>query len=233
MRIHGLVADPQEWRAADTLSEARLWSERHATKLDERIGASKTAILTSGWPFRDQPPTAPPIAETDTLGQIVELLMRDRISWQRAHFEAAAWYARQGDTLETIREYQTLASVMPFDALPLLRLGEFLVQTGAIADAGNAFRESLQKEETGRGYAGLGGIALLSGAIPEAAAYYEKAVRLSATAEDRAESQYVLALLHLRSGNRERAAQELKEILEAVPTHRQAAELLSRIGEAR
>ncbi len=230
LRAHGLAADARAWHAADTLSEARLWNERSATRLDEMIGARKTAILTSGWPFRDQPPSVPSVPETDTLGQIVGLVMRDRISWERAHMEAAAYYARRQDIREAAQEYRVVAAEMPFDPSPLVRLGELYAHTGQVDEARQAFQGSLQREETARGYSGLGGIALLAGAIPEAASYYEKAVTLSLSPEERAESQYILALLLLRSGNRERAVQELKDVLKAVPSHRQATELLSRIA---
>jgi tetratricopeptide (TPR) repeat protein len=231
LRSHGLVVqDADAWRDADTLSDTRLWNERNATELDEMIGARKTAILTSGWPFGDQPPAVPSVLDTDTLGQIVELFMRDRISWERAHLEAAAYFTRHGSFEDAVREYRVVAAEVPFDATPLVMLGELFARAGKTDQAREAFQHSLQREETSRGYSGLGGIAVLGGAIAEATREYEKAVQLARSPEERGGSQYVLALLYLRSGDRERAVQELKEVLKENPSNRQAAELLSRIG---
>jgi tetratricopeptide (TPR) repeat protein len=231
LRSHGLVMqDTSAWRAADTLSETRLWNERNATTIDEMIGARKTAILTSGWPFRDQPPAVPSVPENDTLGQIVELYTRDRISWERAHLDAAAYYGRHRTYNDAVREYQVVAAEVPFDATPLVMLGELLVRAGRTGEAREAFQRSLQREETARGYSGLGGIALLDGALAEATRDYEKAIQVARSPEERGESRYVLALLYLRSGDRGRAMQELKEVLKESPSNRQAAELLSRIG---
>jgi tetratricopeptide (TPR) repeat protein len=201
LRAHGLVGDVQAWQVADTLSDTRLWTERNATELDEMIGARKTAILTSGWPFRDQPPTIPSLPPADTLGQIVDLVIRDRINWERAHLEAAAYYARHQQLDSAAREYRVVAAEAPFEAFPLIRLGELLLQAGNVDGAQEAFRRSLQREETSRGFAGLGGIALRAGNIREAASSYQRALQLARTPEERAESAYALALLHLRSGD--------------------------------
>jgi Flp pilus assembly protein TadD len=229
LRARGLLADATGWRAADTLSEARLWEERSATRLDEMIGARKTAILTSGWPFRDQPPTVSSIPPTDTLGQIVELYVRDKIGWDRAHMEAAAHYTSRKEVQEAAREYLTVAKEFPFDASPLVLLGSLYLSAGLVADARLAFQGSIEREESAEAYSGLGKVHLLGGDIPDAASCFEKSVRLARTPEQRAENQYALALLHLRSGNPDLAVQELREIVKEVPTNRQAAELLSRI----
>jgi tetratricopeptide (TPR) repeat protein len=228
LRAHELVADAPAWRVADTLSEARLWDERCATRLDEMICAQKTAVLTSGWPFRDQPPTVPSVLPTDTLGQIVELYMRDQISWAGAHMEAAAYYASRGEVGEAAREYLTIAEEMPFDTSPLIELGQLYLGAHQTDNARLAFQRSLGRDETSGGYAGLGKVRLYEGAVGDAALCFERALRLARTPEERAESEYQLALLHLRWGDRQRAVQELREAVKAMPSHRQAAELLSR-----
>ena len=233
LRAHGFVGDAGEWHPADTLNDARLWEERSATVLDEMVAARKTAILTSGWPFRDEPPTVTAIPMTDTLGEFVELLSRSRLSWKDAHMEAAAYYSLHRNFNEAFREYRVVAIELPLDPTPLVSLGELLVRAGKPDEARQAFQRSLQREETTRAYSGLGGIALLAGAVTEAASYYQKAVGISHTLEERAEGRYNLALLYLRTGDRERAREGLKEVVRTMPSHREATELLARISQAR
>ncbi len=233
LRAHGFVADAGEWHPADTLTEARLWEERNATILDELIAARKTAILTSGWPFRDQPPTLQAIPSTDTLGQIVEVATRGGLSWKDAHMDAAAYYSLQLNLSEAVREYRTVAGELPFDPTPLVSLGELLARAGKPDEARQAFQRSLEREETARAYSGLGALTLHAGAVMEAASYYQKAVGLSHSTEERAEGQYKLALLHLQTGDRTRAREVLMEVVRTMPSHREAAELLARISEER
>ncbi|HEX7571695.1 MAG TPA: hypothetical protein VF514_01275, partial [Bacteroidota bacterium] len=85
IRRLGLISPRKAWKERDTVSDERLWAERPVTPLDERIAARKVEILTSGWPFRNGPPTVSAVGSADTLGQIVEQVTRSPWTWERAH----------------------------------------------------------------------------------------------------------------------------------------------------
>ena len=108
MRTHGLLSAPDQWRAADTISEASLWSHRPLTQLDEAIALRRTEILMSGWPFQpiDRPPDEVPAG--NTLAAIADSVVVGELGWDDGHRSAASYEERKGDTTLAGADYRLL-----------------------------------------------------------------------------------------------------------------------------
>jgi tetratricopeptide (TPR) repeat protein len=231
MEQRGLLAPPAMWTRLDSVAERRLWDDRPVTDLDELIAQRRTEILVSGWPFSSRSiPVVSSVADSDTLGQIVENVTRARWNWQQAHNAAMEYHARRGDWHRVERECRTLINQLPLvDVQPYLQLARLWVNQQRFDEARTVLLASIPVKPTILAYRALGDLALNSGSPAEAVPFYEKTFTFPQQPAEKVENGYLLALALSRAGMSERAATELLKVLAIKPDHHAAAALLAQI----
>jgi tetratricopeptide (TPR) repeat protein len=234
MHRFGLLADADQWKAADTISDASLWTNRHMTPVDERIAARRTEALVSDWPFQPQETRLNAIPLSDTLGQIADQLAHGTIHWKQAHDLAITYYASRKDFASLEREYRTLINQLPMvEVSPYHRLAYLLLQQQRIGEVRSLLQQSLQLEPTILAYRALGDIALNERRAAEAVPYYLKTFTFLQSPAEQAENGTLLATAYLESGDTVSAGQRISAVLKARPDYMPAVNLLGRVNAHR
>ena len=231
MRDMEILASREEWENNDTISDARLWNNRHLTALDELLAARRTEVLTSGWPFKDQYPIVDAVKESDTLRFIAEKATRGLWDWKKAHEEAAAYYEQRGGIENAELEYRTIINQIPLNVRAYLRLARLQLDRNLIGEARRTLLASLKVEETPLASRALGDIAFLSGRSGDAVTHSERLSKFPQSPKERDENGYLLALAYLQTNNPDAAVKLLQRLLLENPANQQAGALLKRIRE--
>jgi tetratricopeptide (TPR) repeat protein len=226
MQSAQLVADDDTWRQRDTIPEDRLRSDAHLTQLDSMAAARRIALLTSGWPFRDD--GGGPIVEHSGSGlaAIVDEYISGGSTWEEAHASAAEFYRAQKDTARLAREYRTIIRTLPVNVSAYLLLARVYLAGGRRREAAEVLQASLLAEETLYASSTLGSMRAAAGKFSEAVPHFERAVGLSENGDQRTEHRYFLAAALHRAGHTERAVAELRGVLEVAPGYTPARNLL-------
>jgi tetratricopeptide (TPR) repeat protein len=226
MHWHKLMATEEQWNDRTVVTDDRVWQERTVTELDERAARKRVEILTSGWPFSEyDKPLSAPVAD-DTLGQIVEALVHGKVSWERAHVEAAQYYAARGEYENEAKEYRVLMKLLPLNVSPYLFLAKAYLNQQKNLDAASALLQSTEVEKTWFAYKTLG-ILALDAAVAEA--FYLKSLDVAQTASERAESHFLLASVYNFEQKYEQAVRHLRESLTQKPGFQPAQDLLQKL----
>ncbi len=229
MRVHGLLASPDEWSKRDTITDRFLWVHRHVTDVDEILAARKTEYLTSGWPFRSRPSVVTPVEERDTLRFIADQLARGQTTWATAHSRAIDYYLQHGDAVEAERENETIINQFPFDVASYLRLARICFNQNEFAKAETILLASLQVQPTPITYRIIGDTYIKEGRPEKAIPYYEELNKFPANPAIAAENAYMLSLAYLLSSRPGPAIRILEQTIDRYPAYRPARELLSKI----
>ena len=233
MRKQSLLAPREEWAARDTIADAMFWNNRSVTELDERAAARRIEILTSGWPFRSASTPLSLIPPSDTLGQIVQRLLSGEISWEKAHVQAAEFYATRKDLKKAQSEYRAIVNQIPVSISARLRLAQLLLGERKLDEARHELLGSLGIEKTFYACKQLGAISMDQSKPQEAVVYLDDAIRLGENTQQRSDAGYLLALAHFRQSQFERAERALIEVLNINPGFTPARDLLNRIKQPR
>jgi tetratricopeptide (TPR) repeat protein len=233
MRKHSLLASEADWAASDTVSDEFLWSRRSVTEIDDRAASRRTEVLVSSWPFRqfDKPITPP--ASDDRIGVLVDEMLSGKISWEQAHVSASEHYEHRGEFGLAENEYETLITMIPQNVSPYLRLGRLFLKQLKYEEGYRVLKRSLDIEPSVYACRALGAIAVDTGHPAQAVPFLEKAVELSTDPEEKVESNFLLALALGRAGMIDRAKEQLEQVLALNPAHKQARDLLNRLGQGR
>jgi len=226
MREHGLLGTEQEWRAADTLDESRLWEDRCVTELDERIAQMNTAVLTSGWPFENKLPTSPSVPTTDTLGQIAEKVVTNKMDWKTAHEESINFYDRRGDLADAEKEYKTLLSEFPLDIGTYMSLARLYLREKRLNDMEMVLLRSVEMSPSIQAYRTLGDIMMQRGDALAAVKFYEKTDNFFQEPKEKLENAMAISYACVKAGKLQEARNRLTEILALNPDYKPAAQLL-------
>ncbi len=229
MRDHGLLATSAEWARRDTVTDDFLWEHRHLTDVDELMAARKIELLTSGWPFRNQPRVVAPVQETDTLHFIADEAVHNKFGWVTAHTRAGEYYLQRGDSTRTEREYETIINQLPLDVTAYHRLAQLCFERKEFTKAETMLLASLQVEQTPFAYRALGDIYLKQGESDKAISSYERLSRFPEDPSTAPENAYLLALAYLLSERPEQAIRVLERSVDRYPAYMPARELLSRV----
>jgi tetratricopeptide (TPR) repeat protein len=231
MRLHQLLASGDQWTAADTLSDDALWTTRHVTPVDDRIGARRTEALVTAWPFQPEEMPVSAISPSDSLGQIADQVARGQIHWKQAHDRAIEYYSSRNDVRALEREYSTEINQLPFiEVTPYLRLARILLDQGRIGEVRDLLEQSLSLEPTILAYRALGDIALNSGSPAKAAPYYLKTFTFPQSPPEQAENGTLLATALFSSGDTTSALERIRSVLAVKPDYLPAVQLLERIN---
>lgn len=218
-----IVHSDDEWNRRDNLDDDRLWNERALTALDERCAQRRLTLLTSGWPFRDEPLRVPDIDPNDTLGIIAEQMVRGLVTWEQGHVTAAEYYARRHDLPSLEREYKALINQIPLNVSAYLLLGQVYLHQNKNMEAAGILVRSLDVQETYFAYRTLGMLALDP---PVAINFFLQAQRMTGSTQEKAEAATLLAQAYWRAGDRQRAVSEAQNALMLHPNFAPAQHLL-------
>lgn len=233
MQSRGIFAPPLEWAQRDTLSDEVLWYDRSVTELDEIIANRRTAILTSGWPFKNQVPLVDAIANNDTLGQIAERVTKAEWNWEQAHNAAAEYYWQRGEKAKAAREYSVIINQLPLLKVePYLKLARILLDAGQYEGAYEVLRSSLKVEPTLLAYRALGDLAMRSSNPGAAMHYYQRTLALDTNPAMQVENGYLLATAFVEAGDVQKARTQLLNVLRLRPDYQPAVALLAQLGAA-
>lgn len=229
MREHGWLATSEEWTKRDTVTDDFLWEQRHLTAVDELMAARKIELLTSRWPFKNQPQAVTAIPETDTLRFIAEQAIHNQIGWVTAHERAAAYYLRRGDYANAEKEYETIINQLPHHVDAYLSLARLYFDQQAFAKAERLLLASLQVEQTPVAYRALGDVYLKQGKSEAAIRFYKELSRFPENPAAVPENSYMLALAYLVSEKPDDAVRLLEQTVNRYPAYKPAQELLARV----
>ena len=231
MRRHQMLASEEEWSVRDTIAGEECWNERSVSLLDEIIARRRKEIVTSGWPFTSEKvPVVRSVALTDTLGQIAENVTRGVWDWFRAHREAATYYEQRADWAGLASEQRAILSQMPLNVESYLSLAHLYLLQGRYGAVVRTLRRSQTVRPTILACRALGDYALQTGDPLEAIRQYEQISAFEQGTHERLENGYLLALAYLRANMRDRAAGQLRKLLELDPSYKPARDMLSRLG---
>ncbi len=234
MRSMGLLGPLKDWKTRDTVSDEILWERRSVTPVDEITARRRTEVLTSGWPFRDQFPTVPPVDETDTLAAIVEHVVHGEWNWKQVHEAAADYYVNRRDFASAAKEYEVIIDQVPlFDLQSYLRLARLYLTLNNVDGARQMLLTSLSIKPTILAYRALGDIALQSGKPADAVPFYEKMSSFTQSPREQVDNGYLLGLAYARSGQRDKAIQQLVRVLNINPDYRPALELMTGLRDGK
>lgn len=229
MRSARLVADDDTWRQRDTIPDELLRTDAALTELDSLAAVRRIALLTSGWPFRDDARDPVVQAAPSGIAAIVDGYLRSGVTWEEAHAAAAEFYRTQNDSVRLEREYRTIIRTLPAGVSAYLLLAQLYLAEGRRREAADVLRASLYAEETLFASSTLGSMEAAAGRFTEAVLYFERAVALSENNEQRAEHRYFLAAALHCAGKTDRAIDELRGVLDAAPGYAPARNLLRTI----
>lgn len=200
------------------------WQETGVTALDEDIAALRIHVLTSGWPFRPDPPVSPleRFQPASYRQEVALSFLRDEITWEAAHVKMAEHYTKRGDLDSAATEYAALVKGTPLNVSPYLRLAEILLLQQRHDRARDVLQRSLEVEPTVYAHKWLGALLLQGGQTEQGLQHLEKAYR--ADPRD-VQTRYNLAGALALVGRRAEAKDHLRYVLENEPGHKGAQNL--------
>jgi tetratricopeptide (TPR) repeat protein len=229
MQRRGLLASPADWKRRDTVDSERMMLRSSLTTIDEQAALRRTALLTSGWPFRQGSTPAAVPHGIGSLYAIVDQLVAGKITWEQAHVAAARHFEAVGDTAGMIREYRALINQLPQNVSAWLILAQHLLQWQRVGEAEILLQRSLTIDPGFLAHRTLGGIALQRGAADSAIVHLRKALPLCTNTQEQSETGYLLAVACWRTGQRAEARSTVERVLALNPGFAPARSLLDRL----
>ena len=229
MRTNSMIASTISWDREDTVSDARIWEDRHVTDIDERMARFSVDWLISGWPFKDELPSIRPVPAADTLDWIAEEAVAGKISWVDAHMYAIRYYERRSDWDDVSRVYRTLLDEAPLDLGLHDDLAQSYIKENRTADAAAVLVNSIHIYPTLQAYRTLGDIMMRMSRPDSAADYYERTEDFAETPAERVQNETALCYAYARGGEYAKAKGKLLEMLAENPGNQAARRLLQDI----
>ncbi len=236
MRRANFIVPAQNWPKAPPDSTLRHLS--HVTPLDLKIGELRIRKLMSGWPFQKGPvPEQIPIRPSDPIEKIAYRYDNHAISWNQAHFDAAAAEEKEGRLAAALEDYRAVIKIRPDDYYPFLKMGNIYFQEKKYAEARRAYEEARKRNPSAPfTYAKLGFVALAQNRPGEAYPFLQKALILDSKrpvlkGRERGVLLYYLASLDAARGKRADALKEVGLALKNFPRFSQALALQQELAE--
>ncbi len=235
LRRGNFIVPRKEWPASPLDSVLRRLS--HVTPLDLKIGELRIRKLMSGWPFKPASGRAPFVVKTDDpIEQIAYRYDNHLISWNQAHFDAAAAYEKAGKLERALEEYRAVIKIRPDDFYPFLKMGNIYFQQHRYEKAKRAY-EGARMRNPGApfAYVKLGFVALAEKQADKAYPLLEKALVLDSkhpvlNRRERGVLLFYLASLDASRGNTADARREVELALENFPGMPQALALQEKLA---
>jgi Flp pilus assembly protein TadD len=213
LRDNNLIASPERWTKADSLSDDDLWNTRTVSPLDEQIGARRIAILTSSWPFRPQQAPAIPPGFDEPVAKIAAEVVSRSITWEKGAVLAAEFYQSHDSIGQAAACYRELIVHTPFNTSPYLRLAEMLIDRGNSKEGAAVLERSLVVEPSHKAYQLLGRLAYENKNYAESVRWLELSKEHAASIQERTDASMGLALCYFALGRPVEAESEAEYIL--------------------
>lgn len=231
MRIHGLLATPQEWTTADTINEDELWKNRCVTDLDERTAQQAVKVIASGWPFKKQSATIDYVPSSDTLEYLAQQLAIGNSGWLDAHMQAANFYRAHADWAHAESEYKTIIFTYPHLIEPYLDLASAYFQQRSFDDMKAILLHSIEIQPTLQAYNALGHIMLDKGDPLAALGFFEMTQKFSQSPGEKLDNGFLICYALFKAREFEKAKMHLVELLTSAPDYQPAIRLLADINK--
>ncbi|MEI6297197.1 MAG: tetratricopeptide repeat protein, partial [bacterium] len=213
LREHDLIAPQAEWRSADTISDASLWNNRTISPLDERIGARRVAMLTSNWPFRQQPVAVTPPAADQPVDKYAADVISRSITWEKGAVLTAEYFQSHDSISQAAACYRSLIVHTPFNLSPYLRLAQMLIDHGNAQEGTAVLERSLSITPSHLAFQLLGRLAYEKRKYEQALRMLVQAKEHASTIQERTDASLGLALTYLAVGRAAEAGTEAEYIL--------------------
>lgn len=228
---NGFIAPREKWNWKLERSDNEYRAEVCVTPLDSVMASIRLFVLKNSWPFREGGKSVHQFeATTDLAGLAKSCLLRE-LTWEQAHVKAAEQYESEGKLRQAAGEYRALAKVTPFNASPLLRLGQLLLNIGDDNEAKLAFEKSLKIGGSYYAYQGVGFVYFRKGEFDNAVAQFRKALQFTNGIAPAAivETRQLLAVALASGGKLAEAETVAQSIVSAHPEQASTRDLLDRI----
>lgn len=234
LRKNNFIAPASEWRTAPPDSEIRRLS--HVTPLDLKIGELRIRKLMSGWPFKSEFERGQVrLNPDDPIEKIAWKYDLHEISWNQAHFQAAAVYERRDNWQAAINDYLAVIKIRPDDYFPFLKIGNIYLQQKKF-DRAKTFYAEAQKRNPASPfvYAKLATVYLAEKNAGVGYEFFQKAIEVDSrrqelTSQERGIIYYYMGYIDSERGNYATARTELKLCLSNFPQFQKARQLLRQI----
>jgi len=231
---HHLLVDSTEWHWEADKNDKELLDLSGVTSFDRAVGRLRIAFLTSRWPFR-QNQSQNEIKPTDPIEAIALRYIRKEIGWQEARYELAAHFVKKGNYESARKEAFAVARVIPYSYEPRLRIADYYLMEGRKEEAGKAYIECMVVEDNPYARSKLALILLEGRDFKNAAGHLERAFTLASPSQfplPRAaeiSNRFFLGYAYSQMGQKEKAREQLRIVLEKDPGHSRALDLLRQL----
>ncbi|MFQ6606485.1 MAG: tetratricopeptide repeat protein [Fidelibacterota bacterium] len=198
------------------------------TNLDKQIAQYQMEILLSDWPFKtgENAKTYASLQPKSRLERIALETLRKRRNFWEAHLELANYYQQNKRYSEAIQEGKALLQAFPYLWKSRRVLGRLYVYQNKYEKALPLLLSVLQERQDAFSAKWVGAIYLQRGQQKEAIPYLQSAVEWNP--QDH-QARYNLSGAYYLTGEREKAINELKTLLEKAPNFPNAKQFLEQL----
>jgi len=190
----------------------------------------------SGWPFKSEFERGQVrLNPDDPIEKIAWKYDLHEISWNQAHFQAAAVYERRDNWQAAINDYLAVIKIRPDDYFPFLKIGNIYLQQKKF-DRAKTFYAEAQKRNPASPfvYAKLATVYLAEKNAGVGYEFFQKAIEVDSrrqelTSQERGIIYYYMGYIDSERGNYATARTELKLCLSNFPQFQKARQLLRQI----
>lgn len=154
----------------------------HTTKIDSLLGAYRLKILLNDWPFLAQKKIVD-FNPVTPIEKIAVALLKNKKTWEKAHFEAADYYLKYRKKDFAIKEFQALKSETGYNSSPYIFLARIYLESKKFDLAKNellaALKLKLSRNEEFTTAKYLGTIFVQEGKLEEGIQYLESAFKIN------------------------------------------------------
>jgi tetratricopeptide (TPR) repeat protein len=208
------------------------------TDLDIESANIRIGILTSAWPFQEEDThyTYTPVTPVQ---QIAFAYCRQEYTWEKAHYEMAAYYQQQSRYDLAAKEYEAVAKELYLFYHPRMLDGDMKILEGKFKDAEAAYMQAFKLDPNQFVRLRLGTLYLKEGKIEDAILHFiaalaiDQGAQVKFTREARITTYLALGSAYNVKGEKALARDAFQQALALDPDNRQARALLERLGVVR
>jgi tetratricopeptide (TPR) repeat protein len=218
----GIPVPANEWDLSLNKTEDEYRIYAGVTEFDHAAARMRIEILTSRWPFR-QDPVPVSIQPTTGAENLAYEYIYNRIGWGSAHAELAKLYFEEKDFVRLEQEYRAIAKSSMHYPHYMLLTGDAQVAQRKHRDAIDTYRTALRIEENQYIHARIAVLYIELSEYNNAAAHFQKAFGLDTiaqvkmSAEQRRRAHYLFGIALARSGDAAGATSELEKLKSMKP----------------
>jgi tetratricopeptide (TPR) repeat protein len=236
MAAHGLVAPPQEWAARPARPDSFYAAFAGVTGFDREVAGLRIGLLTSRWPFREEPVPFTYTPESPTQ-EMAWAYVRGEVGWASARDRLAAAFRRSGDDARAADEVWAIAKATAYDPHYALAAADLDAQGRRFGRAAERYAFALHLRDEPRTRARLGAALFEAGRYAEAAPHLERAAATEGPTAlpppQRVQARYLLGMAYLAGGDVPRATEQAEHLRRLAPDAPPTRQLAATVAAAR